>query len=86
MATALAVAVATAMVTTANNNEQGSGEAVTAAGNSGGRGNRRHTGCKGRGSEVIKAEAAAQVDGRWQRCSQMGGGSMTRGNTSTSQR
>ena len=80
---ATAAAAAMAMVTAANNSEHSSGEAVAMAGNSGSRGDRRRAGCKGRGLEVIKAEAAAQVDERWQRCSQMGGGNVTRGNTTS---
>ena len=83
---ATVAAAAMAMVTAADNNERSSGEAVTMAGNGGSRGDRCRAGCEGRESEVIKAEAVAQVDGRWQRCSQMGGSNATRGNTTTSQR
>ena len=71
------------MVTAADNNKGGSGEAVAMAGNGGSRGDRCQAGCEGRESEVSKAVAVAQVDGRWQRCSQMGGGNVTRGNTTS---
>ena len=74
------------MVTTVDDNERSSGEAVETADNGGSRGNRRRAGYEGRGLEVIKAEAVAQVDGRWQRCSHKGGGNVTRGNSTTNQR
>ena len=41
------------------------------------------------GKKVVEnqeAETAAQVDGRWQRCRQMGGVNLTIGNTTTSPR